>query len=56
MMVRMAVPRAVRVDMLVFVKDDFEFAAEGVGYTAQRSQAWNMLSTFQPRDHGFSHA
>lgn len=49
-------PGAVGVDVLVFMKDDFEFAAEGVGDTAQRSQAWNMLSAFQPRDHGLGHA
>lgn len=56
MMVWMTVPRAVRVDVLVLMKDDFEFATEGVGDTAQCSQAWNMLSAFQPRDHGLGHA
>lgn len=54
MMVRMAMPGAVRVDVLV--KDDFEFAAESVGDTAQCSQAWNMFSAFQSRDHGLGHA
>lgn len=55
MMVRMSMPGAVRMDVLVFVKDYFEFAAEGVGDTAQCSETWNMFSAFQPRDHGLGH-
>lgn len=56
MMMWMAMPRAVRMDVLVLMKDNFELAAERIGDAAKRSQAWNMLSAFQPRDHRVGHA
>ena len=52
----MGVARAVRVNMFMFVKRDFEFSAKCVGYAAKGLEARNMCAAFQSRNHRLGHA
>ena len=56
MAVRMRMPGAIGVSVLVLVEDDLEVPAECVGDAAQRLQAWHMIATLKAGDHRFGHA
>jgi len=51
----MDVPCAVSMHVFVLVEDDFEVPAEGVGDTAERLQARDMIAAFQTRNHRLGH-
>ena len=55
MVVGMHVPCAVNMYVFVLVEDDFEVPAEGVGDTAERLQARDMIAAFQTRNHRLGH-
>jgi len=42
--------------MLVFMKRDFQVPAEGVGDSAQGSEAGHVLAALEPRNHRFRHS
>ncbi len=52
----MSVARTVMMNVLVFVKNDFEPTAKYVGEPTQCSQIGNVTAAFQARNHGFCHA
>jgi hypothetical protein len=56
MIVRVRVPRAVGMGVLVLMKDDFEPPAKDAGNAAQRLHARQVIAAFQSRDHRFGHA
>lgn len=56
MTVRMPVPGAIGMHMLVLVEEDLEIAAEGVGNAAERPEARHVVAPLQPRNHRLGHA
>jgi hypothetical protein len=55
MTVAMHMSGAVGVHVFVLVKDELETVSEGVGNTAERFQAWDVIATLQARDHRLGH-
>jgi hypothetical protein len=55
MAVGMRMAGAVGVDMLVFVKDDFEPPAKDVGDAAQGLEARDVIAALETRDHRLGH-
>jgi hypothetical protein len=55
MPVRMDMPGAVGMHVLVLVEDDLEVPPEGVGDAAERFQAGDMIAVLQARNHRLSH-
>jgi hypothetical protein len=55
MAARMGVAGTICMLVFVLVEHDLQAAPEGVGDAAQGSQAWNMISAFETRDHRFRH-
>jgi hypothetical protein len=51
----MSMSGSVGMHMLVLVEDDFKVSSEGVGDTAERFQAGDMIAALQTRDHRLGH-
>ncbi len=55
MAVRVHVPCAVRMRVLMLMENDGKVPAKGVGDATERLEARNVIAAFQTRDHRFSH-
>jgi len=55
MAVRMRVAGAVRMLVFVLVKHDLQSAPEGIGNATQGSEARNVITPLEARDHRFRH-
>jgi hypothetical protein len=53
--VRVGVPGAIRMHMLMFMEQDLQPAFKRIGDAAQGGEARHVIAALQARDHGFSH-